>query len=288
MIEIKNITTNKSMFFSSKGNYILNIEDLGAIGATHNTTKALGQNGEYLTSTVLESRDIPITGYILAESKQEMDIRKMELIELINPLQDIYLIKEKYKISCRPVSTVKFSTDYKENNDNVCKFIVVFFCANPFWSKLDDIKNEIALWKGSFKFPLVIPQNTGIIMGYKEPSLIVNINNDGSIEAGMIIEFKARGTLTNPSLFNVNTRQWIKIEKEMIAGEIIKINTNFGKKRVEQILNGGTYNGFKYLKRGSTFLQLFKGDNLFRYDADSSLDNLEVAIYYNPNYLGVV
>lgn len=288
MLEIKNLVTNKSIVFNSIGNYILNEEELGSIPGTHNTTKALKQNGSYLTDTVLESRDISITGYVLAENKIEMDVRKKELIELINPQHDMYLIKDGYKIECRPTSTIKFSIDYTENNDYECKFIVIFFCANPFWSNLQDIKIDIALWKGAFHFPLVIPQNKGIIMGYKEPSLIVNINNNGSTEVGMIIEFRARGTLRNPSLFNVNTRQWIKIDKEMIAGEIIKVNTNFGKKRVEQILNGVISNGFKYLKRGSTFLQLSKGDNLFRYDADSNLDNLEVAIYYNPNYLGVV
>lgn len=288
MIEIKNLVTGNTIVFDSIGNYILNEEDLGSISGTHNTSKALKQNGSYITDTVLESRDISVTGYILAENETEMDIRKEELIKLINPLDDLVLIKGGCKIECRPTSTVKFSTNYIENNDYECKFVVIFFCANPFWSNLNDTKADIALWKGAFDFPLVIPQNKGIIMGCKEPSLIVNINNAGSTEIGMIIEFRARGTLTNPSLFNVNSRQWLKIEKNMVAGEVIKINTNFGKKKVEQYLNGVTSNAFKYLKRGSTFLQLSKGDNLFRYDADSNIDNLEVAIYYNPNYLGVV
>jgi hypothetical protein len=29
------------------------------------------------------------------------------------------------------------------------------------------------------------------------------------------------------------------------------------------------------------------GDNIYRYDAESGVDNLEVSIYYNPQYLGV-
>lgn len=288
MIEIKNLDSNKSIIMDSTGSYILNEEDLGVIQGTHSTTKALGQNGAHLTSTVLEGRDIPVTGTILAENEYEMEIRKRDLIELVNPLNDLRLIRDNYKIEGRPTSTANFSSDYKENNEYACKFIFTLMCANPFWSNVQDKKVDIALWKGSFHFPLVIPDVKGIIMGYKEPSLIVNVLNNGNIDTGMMIEFRARGTLTNPSLFNINTREWLKIEKEMVAGEVIKINTNFGKKRVEQYLNGVTTNAFNYLKRGSKFLQLSKGDNLFRYDADSNLDNLEVAIYYNNNYLGVV
>jgi len=288
VIEIKNLDSNKTIIMDSTGSYILNEEDLGVIQGTHSTTKALGQNGAHLTSTVLEGRDIPVTGTILANNEYEMEIRKKNLIELVNPLNDLRLIKDNYKIEGRPTSTANFSSDYKENNEYACKFIFTLMCANPFWSNLQDIKTDIALWKGAFHFPLVIQQTKGIIMGYKEPSLIVNINNTGSTEVGMVIEFRARGTLSNPSLFNINSREWLKIEKEMVAGEIIKINTNFGKKRIEQILNGETSNAFNYLKRGSTFLQLSRGDNLFRYDAGSNLDNLEVAIYYNNNYLGVV
>jgi hypothetical protein len=285
--EIKNLNINKSIIMSSMSNYILNEKDLGFIQGTHSTTKALGQNGAHLVSTVLESRDIPITGTILAENKYEMEIRKKDLIELVNPLNDLRLIKDNYKIEGRPTSTIKFSSNYKENNDYICKFVFTLLCANPFWSNVQDEKVDIALWKGSFHFPLVIPQTKGIIMGNKEPSLIVNVLNNGSVETGMVIEFRARGSLSNPSLFNINTREWIKIEKDMVAGEVIKVNTNFGKKRVEQYLNGVTTNAFNFLKRGSTFLQLSRGDNLFRYNADSNLDNLEVSIYFSPQYLGV-
>ena len=73
----------------------------------------------------------------------------------------------------------------------------------------------------------------------------------------------------------------------MSAGEIITINTAFGEKRVESCLNGITTNAFNYIDFNSTFLQLDIGDNLFRYNADLNIDNLEVSIYYMPQYLGV-
>ena len=126
-------------------------------------------------------------------------------------------------------------------------------------------------------------------MGLKQPSLIINAENDGDVETGIRIEFKARGTVTNPSLFNVETREYIKINKTMVDGEVIMVNTNYGKKKIESILNGVTTNILNLidLGMGDSFLQLDVGDNLLRYDADINMNNLEINIYFNPKYVGV-
>ena len=127
----------------------------------------------------------------------------------------------------------------------------------------------------------------GIEIGYREPSLIVNIYNTGDVACGMKIQFKALATVVNPSLFNVNTREYFKINKTMEAGEIITVTTHFQNKRVELNKNGVVSNAFNWIDLNSTFLQLEPGDNFFRYDADEGIDNLEVSIYYTPQYLGV-
>lgn len=170
------------------------------------------------------------------------------------------------------------------------RFMVSWKCPNPYWQDVSESKEEIALWRGAFHFPLAIPQNNPIIMGYREPSLIVNVINRGNVKTGMRIEFKALGTLESPSLFNVNTREFIKINKSMVAGEKIIINTNQGSKKITSNLNGVTTDILDYIDiigGGRTFLQLDPGDNLLRYDAVDGISNLEVNIYYNNNYLGV-
>ena len=147
-------------------------------------------------------------------------------------------------------------------------------------------KAEVAIWRGAFEFPLEIVTG-GIEMGFREPSLIVNIENPGDVACGMEIRFKALATVVNPLLFNVNTREFIKINKTLTAGEVLTVTTHFANKRVETYKNGITSNAFNWIDLDSTFLQLTPGDNLLRYDADDGLDNLEVDIYYNPQYVGV-
>jgi hypothetical protein len=73
----------------------------------------------------------------------------------------------------------------------------------------------------------------------------------------------------------------------MVAGEILNISTGFGNKKVTSTLAGVTTNAFNCIDLGSTFLQLAPGDNLFRYNSETNIANLTVAIYYLPQYLGV-
>ncbi len=125
-------------------------------------------------------------------------------------------------------------------------------------------------------------------MGHRVSNLIVNINNTGAVECGMRIQFKALATVINPSLFNINTREFIKINKTLNAGDVLECTTEFSNKRIEMIRNNGSReNVFNWIDLDSEFLQLEPGDNLLRYNADSGIDNLEVAIYYTPLYLGV-
>lgn len=124
-------------------------------------------------------------------------------------------------------------------------------------------------------------------MGYRAPSLIVNVLNDGQESTGMMIRFRALGTLLNPSLINVNTYETLKINTTMLAGDVIEISTYERRKEVILNRNGQQFNIFNALDLSSTFLQLEIGDNLFRYDAEEGLDNLEVSMTFTPRLIGV-
>ena len=280
-----NLITKKEILFDNKV-LILNQKEFSYIDANHFTSNGIGQNGEYHTGANLQSRNVTISGYINA-STQDLKKIKRDLIQTINPLHEFKIIKDGYMIKGYPTSTIRFSHNQVESYAGLHSFLIDFYCPVPFWNDSTDTKATIAYWKGDFKFPLIIPKNKGISMGHKSPSLIVNVHNPGDVETGMKIEFKALGFLSNPSLFNVNTREYIKINKTMESGDKIIINTNYGEKKVQNISNGDIVDILHNLDLTSTFLQLNVGDNLFRYDADSNLNNLQVSIYYNPKYLGV-
>ena len=279
---------NKSIKLGNSSPFLITTVD--GLGSPQNeiyTQKSPYQDGVTATHSSLGSRNIVIEGKIIDNNRENRQSYRYKLLSAFNPKLDGKLIIDlgnvKRQIDCIVEQAPYFSSKAERNYQD---FSINLIAPNPYWQDIATTKEEVAIWRGSFEFPLELVEE-GIEMGYREPSLIVNILNKGDVATGMRIQFKALATVENPSLFNVNTREYFKINKTMGAGEIITVTTGFGDKRVELNKNGVVSNAFNWIDLNSTFLQLEPGDNLLRYDASSGLDNLEVSIYHTPMYLGV-
>lgn len=266
--------------------FLQSVDGLGAIRNHLYTNKGIAQDGVTVVGQSLDFRDITIVGKIEDTNKDNALQLRQKLLRVFNPKLGGVLryqlgdfIRE---IDCK----IEHAPNFPASDSAFKPFIIQLFCPNPFWRNVDETKEEIALWVGDFEFELELTED-GIEMGHRELSLIVNVLNRGDVPCGMKIEFKALATVVNPSLINVNTQEYLKLNKTMSAGEVITVTTGFGSKKVLSSLNGVISNAFNYLDLGSTFLHLDVGDNLFRYDAEENLDNLEVSIYFTPIYLGV-
>jgi hypothetical protein len=118
--------------------------------------------------------------------------------------------------------------------------------------------------------------------------LIANVFNNGAIATGMRIIFKAKGNVVNPKLINVNTQERFILTKTLVAEEEVEVNTNIGEKSIKGKIGNLSYsNYYMYKDIDSSWLQLDVGDNLFRYDADDGLENLEIFVYFHNRYLEV-
>ncbi len=263
---------------------------IGGDGAEANITssKGVGQDGSTITNVNLKERHLQIIGVIKDMDKSTLIKRKAKLLQVFNPKVQGWLQYEygdvKKRIRCQVESAPTFSMPF--NVFSVLYFVVDLVAPNPYWQDINATKAEIAVWRGAFKFPLRIIES-GIKMGFREPNLIVNIENKGDVSCGMEIRFKALATVINPYLFNINTREQFKINKTMEAGEVITVTTHFQNKKMKLAKNGVTTNAFNWINPISTFMQLETGDNLLRYGADEGIDSLEVDIYFIPQYLGV-
>lgn len=263
------------------------IEGLGSPQGRLITTKAAGQDGESYHDTLLEGRDMRIEVAILARTDNQLFELRRKINRIFNPklkegiltyINDFGKWNIKATSILAPVEGEKFCSSQK--------IMLNLRCSNPYWRNIYETKTEIALWVGDFEFPLEIIES-GIEIGHRESSLIVNIFNEGDVNCGMRIEFKAIASVVNPSLFNVNTREFIKVKRTLEGGDKLIITTDFANKKVEMIRKGVITNVFNYIDLSSTFLQLAPGDNLFRYDAEEGIENLEVSIYHTPLYTGV-
>ncbi len=262
----------------------------GADGTEASITKTQGvdQDGSTITNAVLRDRPLRLFGSIRGYSKDEMARYRAKLLQVFNPKVKGTLQYEygdvTRRIRCQVESAPRFNRmnrDYRAQ-----EFLIDLIAPNPYWQDRQAIKEEVAIWRNSFEFPLEITAD-GIEMGYRELSLIVNIFNPGDVSCGMKIVFRASATVEQPSLFHIGKQEEFKVKQTMQAGDTLTVTTHFQNKRVELTQGGVTSNAFNWIDLDSVFLQLEPGDNLLRYDAEDGIDNLNVDIYYSPQYLGV-
>lgn len=292
-IILKNLSTSAllELDVTETPYYILDTVDWGQITASHHSYKYVNQVGVTVVSTTLETRDVEIVGWIIASTEQAMESRKKVLNRFVNPMQFINMQYKQYNLDFKPTTTIKYTASIEENNEVMCKFKINGLAADPLFRDVKESKETAANIISTFHFPLMINvEDNGlptIMFGYKQPSLLINVYNKGDVKTGFRIVFKAKGTLVNPSLLNVSTQKYFKINKTMVAGEEIEVDTVTGEKRVVGRLNGEESNYYKYKDLSSTWLELQVGDNVFRYDADEGMENLEVYVYFSNRYLEV-
>lgn len=271
--------------------FILESVDWGQIEANHHSYKYVNQIGVTIVSTTLETRDVEIIGWIIAESEQAMESRKRILNRFVNPQQFINLQYKLYNLDFKPIKTVQYTANISDNNEIMCKFKITGLAADPLFKDNKETLKTGAMVHGLFHFPLMIDVvDNGfktIMFGYKEPSLLIAVKNKGDTKTGFRLLFKAKGTVVNPILLDVNTQKYIKINKTLVDDEVVEIDTVTGSKRIVGRLNGVESNYYKYKDLGSTWLELQIGDNVYSFDADEGLDNLEVYIYFSNRYLEV-
>ncbi len=238
-------------------------------------------DGRRFTNTRLSGRELSIVGeFIGGNNYQEC---RLELIQVFNPkLKGVITYDNggvRRSIDVRPTSGVKIGPFFRAT----APFSVEFISESSYWR--DEYKQvvSIAEWQGGFFFPLFLPT----FMGEKNSVLIAELVNSGDVEASMIVEFKANGTVENPSIFHIGKQQEFKIERTMTGGEVIRVNLGLGKKTAISYLNGAETSVFSQITSDSEFIKLDIGNNLIRYDADSGFGDLEVKFEFYNLFVGV-
>lgn len=254
------------------------------------TSQGFDQDGASLLNSYVLPRDMSITGQIYAETTYQMQKLRDKLLNIFLPKEDVTITHYYGGVNRTIVVRTKKTPqiDFTEVS-KVQQYEISFTATEPYWRDQAETLIQIANVIGHFHFPLRIPKNKGVCFGVKSSSLIANVFNASSVRVGMTITFIANGELTNPQLFNVNTRQYLKLLCTMVSGEKITIQTG-QENSVVRNKNGlkEDYIGVIDLAGGGdTFLQLDPEDNLFRYAADEGEDMLEVRISFYNKYPGV-
>lgn len=281
----------ESLAFSVRSVYRTNIsKDATGISDVRNTIlsiNSMGQDGDTEIANRIEAREMEIRGVIHERNKKLAREHKRRMARILNPQYKGILYYEygdfRRLINCKidGEMTMRYGTLFWE-------FTIPLEAKNPFWREETKTRNDIATWMGLFEWPEEIPIDEGWEVGYREPSLIKVVINKGDVKTGVQIEFRALGEVTNPMVVNVNElSEFVKLNTTMHSGDVIIVNTAYSEKGVTLIRDGKESDAFRTLDSYSTYIQLEVGDNVFRYSADSNLENLEISFHHDNLYLAV-
>lgn len=264
-----------------------NVEGITDVRNTIYSINSMGQDGDTFVANRIESRDITISGYIRERDPHKMRELRRQLARVLNPQLAANLMYRfgtfTREITCRALNSPVIT---RHAGGIYPSFAVILSCLNPFWRDATDTRNDVAAWAGSLEYPLAIPAS-GMVLGYRQPSLIVNVYNGGDVAAGIRIEISAIDSVVNPKILNVNTGEFVRFGVTLNEGDLLTVSTGYADKWATLEQNGVSQDALKFLDIDSTFLRLSPGDNLIRYDADSGIDNMEVSIFHRNQYLGV-
>lgn len=268
--------------FDSKA-YVASTVDLGSIDASLASYQGAGQAGSTITARQLGTRDISISGHIIADSPEVMRSRKAALQKVVSPTSDFWLVVDgTHRILCTATATVEYPSEWYRNNEQLTSFTIDATCALPFFQTLGPQEASISGWVKDFHFPYVNPLGDKFTFGHKSESKIVDLVNESEVETGMLITFKAiGGSIVNPSLENVDTGERLRLGATMQAGEEVEIDTSYGSKSVRNVTAGK--NWLQLFDLSSTWLQMPVGHSSFKYDFDAaSTGTLECSVSYTP------
>ena len=262
--------------------FLTKINGTGTTRQTVNTFQASEQDGAFFISSTVDMRNITLEGTVVAETPDEAYAQRRRLLRIFTPKQQGLFRYRGRQIPC-VVEEAALTAGSRERSPN---FFISLLCPSPFFEALEEVREELAAWESKFFFALEIPA-AGIEFGVRQPSQIITVDNIGDVACGCHIIFKALGSVQNPELRNVDTGEYIRVNKTMTAGEELHAYTHFAGKKLVDIVGQTETNAFYLLDTGSTFLQLAAGRNILRYNATANMDLLECTVLYRPKFLGV-
>lgn len=298
-IKFINSQTNEAIVMDGdSADYLIDTDngslDWGGVDAKHNTFNFPSQVGSYISSSMLEDRDVSFFGYIIGPLYSDIIRKKKVLSAFFNPLNEIEIQANGYSLFGRPESNVKYGKEYKTNNVVFCRFTVSLLCNKPMWKTSKPKATTIAIlrpnWK--FKWVMVNEKGKGTIFGKRRRALLQQVTNSGAIPAGVNITIRANGIVNNPELKIVETQEIIKINKELRDEEEVVISTVDGERYVIGRENEGSpwVSYLKYFDLDSSWVKIPVGTITFGFSTSSSegepddtYKNMDVVVSYDEN-----
>ena len=278
------------------GFIIKSIEGLGQAKATVNMTALAMYDGARYNSSYLQRRDIILNLGFLQSNKESIEDVRHKSYKYFPTKKKINLL---IKTDRRMVTTegiVEANEPDIFSSEEGCAITIA--CPDPYLYSVKENEYVFSGVQPLFEFPF---ENESLTESLIEMGALVNNTDkvvfyEGDAEVGLKITVHAIGEASNLTIHNLNSKEQMSIDSnrlieltgsDIIEGDSITIVTMRGYKSVTLLRDGAYINILNCLTKGSDWLTLSQGDNIFAYRADKGSTNLQFCITNKIAYRGV-
>lgn len=276
---------------------VLEIKGLGPVKADINTTTVASSDGDIFNSARLGSRNIVLSlNFMFAPTIEDTRLKSYKYFPIKKPLTLLFETDSR-TASIKGVVETNEPDIFSEQSGTSISIV----CPDPYFYSAGPDGTQETIFSGIesvFEFEF---ENNSLIEDLIEFGDIENLTEQtvhytGDAETGIVINIHALGEVRNLSIFNLQTREAMKIDTErlktltgsyLMAGDEVTITTIKGSKTIYLLRNGVLTNILNCLDRAADWFQLTKGDNLFTYTAEYGSSNLQFRILNKVVYEGV-
>lgn len=258
------------------------LEGLGDVPASIQMQHSPYQDGGTFLDTQLDVRPISFDILIRGDNDTEIAKQRAFISSVFNPKLGPGKLTYQYGDVVREIEAVAervpvFHAGETNRSSTWQVGTIDLICPDPYW-KSPVIEEEPA-FKPLFKFPF-----TGRFqMGLQRADRI--INNTGDIDLPLIIEFY--GPSQSPQIENRTTGEFIKINKPLLEGETLVVNTETSTIEYVDDETGERENVFHWLDVNSTFFSLALGENDITCNCAISNQFKDFNLFYQKRYTAI-
>lgn len=262
-----------TLTFDYAHGYLINKpKGIDTININLSQAQGINQVGSTVQSTTVQARPVTVSGLVVGGVA-----RKDALMAIVRPDIPGKLYADDYFIDVYVTATPTV-----EANKNLANFQFSLLAAYPYWQKGNKVTTSLWGVEKLFKFPWNISRTYQF--GQLMEEQFLNILNSGQVPVPFTATFTATETVENPKITNVQTGEFLLINKTIEPGETVVVENTHGKTYVTSSVDGSIRGALDF---DSNLFRLAVGDNVLKPEADSGLSYLDIQITFAPEKTGV-
>ena len=270
-----NLDTGQSIHFAPTEDFwITSISGENGLDISFSESQSTGQIGSTINGRSVGSKSITVTGDIIKDYDANERLINRIIVVGASLRWTKILGNERWFLDCEAQRLPEVDGEL-----GLLHFQFRLKCAYPYWRTEETVSTLLGGLQPTWFPTPVSTAGSWYISRYKQ-DLYTTVTNTGNTETDFKVQLTAMARVLNPMLWHNGKRTFIRLNKEMQAGERAVISTAESDRGCTYYAADGTeLDGFRFMDINTDWwMTLSPGDNVIRLTADEGRENLTASI----------